>query len=129
MALSRLRHPLIFRAPSLLRLLPTAHSSFRAFNYVSGALNQIPDVDATSLRPVHFRLLSGVHGIPSKLQNGVRHFSSAGKQILQMMLLPLNAIIFPDIHRLLSVAFTVISRLSSPTRDEKLITGSSDKCM
>ncbi|XP_016550999.2 dihydrolipoyllysine-residue acetyltransferase component 1 of pyruvate dehydrogenase complex, mitochondrial isoform X2 [Capsicum annuum] len=77
MALSRLRHPLIFRAPSLLRLLPTAHSSFRAFNYVSGALNQIPDVDATSLRPVHFRLLSGVHGIPSKLQNGVRHFSSA----------------------------------------------------
>ncbi|PHU00132.1 hypothetical protein BC332_29919 [Capsicum chinense] len=77
MALSRLRHPLIFRAPSLLRLLPTAHSSFRAFNHVSGALNQIPDVDATSLRPVHFRLLSGVHGIPSKLQNGVRHFSSA----------------------------------------------------
>ncbi|MCD7468915.1 Pyruvate dehydrogenase complex component E2 1, partial [Datura stramonium] len=80
MALSRLRHPVIFRAPSLLRarrLLAAAPSTFRSLHHVPGALNQIPDVDATSLRPVHFRLLSGVHGIPSKLQSGVRHFSSA----------------------------------------------------
>lgn len=80
MALSRLRHPLISRAPSLIRphrLLAAGHSTFRSLHHVSGALNQIPDVDAFSLRPVHFRLLSGVHGIPSKLQNGVRHFSSA----------------------------------------------------
>ncbi|CAN4126489.1 unnamed protein product [Withania somnifera] len=83
MALSRLRHPLIFRASSLLRpprLLAAVHSNYstlRSLHHVSGVLNQIPDVDASSLRPVHFRLLSGLHGIPSKLQNGVRRFSSA----------------------------------------------------
>ncbi|KAJ8557562.1 hypothetical protein K7X08_003187 [Anisodus acutangulus] len=80
MALSRLRHPVILRAPSLLRdrrLLAAAPSTFRSLHHVFEALNQIPDVDATSLRPLHFRLLSGVHGMPSKLQNGVRYFSSA----------------------------------------------------
>ncbi|OIT02138.1 PREDICTED: dihydrolipoyllysine-residue acetyltransferase component 1 of pyruvate dehydrogenase complex, mitochondrial [Nicotiana attenuata] len=83
MALSRLRHPVILRAPSLLRarrLLaagPSNSSTFRSLHHVSGALNQIPDVDATSLRPLHFRLLSGVHDIPSKLQSGVRYLSSA----------------------------------------------------
>ncbi|XP_059307634.1 dihydrolipoyllysine-residue acetyltransferase component 1 of pyruvate dehydrogenase complex, mitochondrial isoform X2 [Lycium ferocissimum] len=76
MALSRLRYPL----KSLLqarRHLAAAPSTFRSLHHVSGALNQIPDVDATSLRPLHFRLLSEVHGIPSKLQSGVRYFSSA----------------------------------------------------
>ncbi|KAH0716134.1 hypothetical protein KY284_009039 [Solanum tuberosum] len=83
MALSRLRHPLIFRAPSLLRarrLLaagPSNSSTLRSLHHVPGVLNQIPDVDASSLRPLNFRLLSGVHVIPSKLQSGVRHFSSA----------------------------------------------------
>lgn len=83
MALSRLRHPVISRAPSLLRarrLLaagPSNSSTLRSFHHVPGVLNQIPDVDASSLRPLHFRLLSGVHVIPSKLQCGVRHFSSA----------------------------------------------------
>ncbi|XP_049380876.1 dihydrolipoyllysine-residue acetyltransferase component 1 of pyruvate dehydrogenase complex, mitochondrial isoform X2 [Solanum stenotomum] len=83
MALSRLRHPLIFRAPSLLRarrLLaagPSNSSTLRSLHHVPGVLNQVPDVDASSLRPLNFRLLSGVHVIPSKLQSGVRHFSSA----------------------------------------------------
>ncbi|XP_049372349.1 dihydrolipoyllysine-residue acetyltransferase component 1 of pyruvate dehydrogenase complex, mitochondrial isoform X1 [Solanum verrucosum] len=86
MALSRLRHPLIFRAPSLFRarrLLaagPSNSSTLRSLHHVPGVLNQIPDVDASSLsmvRPLNFRLLSGVHVIPSKLQSGVRHFSSA----------------------------------------------------
>ncbi|XP_055830567.1 dihydrolipoyllysine-residue acetyltransferase component 1 of pyruvate dehydrogenase complex, mitochondrial [Solanum dulcamara] len=83
MALSRLRHPVIFRAPSLLRprrLLTSGlsnSSTLRSLHHVPGALNQIPDVDASSLRPLNFRLLSGVHVIPSKLQSGVRHFSSA----------------------------------------------------
>lgn len=84
MALSRLRHPLIFRAPSLLRarrLLAAgpsnSSSTLRSLHHVPGVLNQIPDVDASSLRPLNFRLLSGVHVIPSKLQSGVRHFSSA----------------------------------------------------
>lgn len=83
MALSRLRHPLIFRAPSLLRarrLLaagPSNSSTLRSLHHVPGVLNLIPDVDASSLRPLNFRLLSGVHVIPSKLQSGVRHFSSA----------------------------------------------------
>ncbi|KAK4359704.1 hypothetical protein RND71_021933 [Anisodus tanguticus] len=74
MALSRLRHPVILRAR---RLLAAAPSTFRSLHHVPEALNQIPDVDATSLRTLHFRLLSGVHGMPSKLQNGVRYFSSA----------------------------------------------------
>ncbi|XP_015058429.1 dihydrolipoyllysine-residue acetyltransferase component 1 of pyruvate dehydrogenase complex, mitochondrial isoform X3 [Solanum pennellii] len=86
MALSRLRHPLIFRAPSLLRarrLLaagPCNSSTLRSLHHVPGVLNQIPDVDASSLslvRPLNFRLLSEVHVVPSKLQSGVRHFSSA----------------------------------------------------
>ncbi|KAK4707943.1 hypothetical protein R3W88_028868 [Solanum pinnatisectum] len=83
MALSRLRHPLIFRAPSLLRarrLLaagPSNSSALRSLHHVPGVLIQIPDVDASSLRPLNFRLLSGVHVVPSKLQSGVRHFSSA----------------------------------------------------
>ncbi|XP_069147872.1 dihydrolipoyllysine-residue acetyltransferase component 1 of pyruvate dehydrogenase complex, mitochondrial isoform X4 [Solanum lycopersicum] len=83
MALSRLRHPLIFRAPSLLRarrLLaagPCNSSTLRSLHHVPGVLNQIPDVDASSLRLLNFRLLSEVHVVPSKLQSGVRHFSSA----------------------------------------------------
>ncbi|TMW95101.1 hypothetical protein EJD97_009378 [Solanum chilense] len=83
MALSRLRHPLIFRAPSLLRarrLLaagPCNSSTLRSLHHAPGVLNQIPYVDASSLRPLNFRLLSEVHVVPSKLQSGVRHFSSA----------------------------------------------------
>ncbi|KAK4359705.1 hypothetical protein RND71_021934 [Anisodus tanguticus] len=78
MALSRLRHPVILRAR---RLLAAAPSTFRSLHHVPEALNQIPDVDATSLRTLHFRLLSGVHGMPSKLQNGVRYFSSAVEEV------------------------------------------------
>ncbi|XP_031115635.1 dihydrolipoyllysine-residue acetyltransferase component 1 of pyruvate dehydrogenase complex, mitochondrial isoform X1 [Ipomoea triloba] len=76
MALSRLRHAAIFRAPSLFRArLLSPSSTLRSLSSSSEVLNHIPEV--TSLRPIQFPMFNGVHHNSSKLPSGVRYFSSA----------------------------------------------------
>ncbi|KAH6804075.1 Dihydrolipoamide acetyltransferase [Perilla frutescens var. frutescens] len=79
MALSRLRHPVISRAPCLIRArflsLSSAHSSL----YRSRGLNSRPDVAESLLRPASCPLFNGIHGDSSKIKFriGIRSFSSA----------------------------------------------------
>lgn len=79
MALSRLRHSVISRAPSLIRArflsLTSAHSSLNR----SRVLNTKPDVAESLLRPASFPLFSGIHGDSSKIKFkiGIRSYSSA----------------------------------------------------
>nr|GMD50628.1 dihydrolipoyllysine-residue acetyltransferase component 1 of pyruvate dehydrogenase complex, mitochondrial isoform X1 [Ipomoea batatas]GMD52721.1 dihydrolipoyllysine-residue acetyltransferase component 1 of pyruvate dehydrogenase complex, mitochondrial isoform X1 [Ipomoea batatas]GMD54455.1 dihydrolipoyllysine-residue acetyltransferase component 1 of pyruvate dehydrogenase complex, mitochondrial isoform X1 [Ipomoea batatas]GMD57262.1 dihydrolipoyllysine-residue acetyltransferase component 1 o len=81
MALSRLRHAAIFRAPSLFRArLLSPSSTLRSLSSSSEVLNHIPEV--TSLRPIQFPMFNGVHHNSSKLPSGVRYFSSAGKKYI-----------------------------------------------
>ncbi|CAI9091244.1 OLC1v1026212C1 [Oldenlandia corymbosa var. corymbosa] len=75
MALSRLRNPVISRAPSLLRarLLSSTSRSFHRIRH----LNSVVDVEDT-LRTRTLPACGGVHGYSSKfkLENGIRYFSS-----------------------------------------------------
>ncbi|VFQ74554.1 unnamed protein product [Cuscuta campestris] len=77
MALSRLRHPVVLRAPSLFRARLLSSSS--AFRYHSSlvVLNHIPEV--TLSRPIPFLMFNGVghNSSKSKLPSGCRCLSSA----------------------------------------------------
>ncbi|KAI3458891.1 hypothetical protein Pfo_015554 [Paulownia fortunei] len=80
MALSRLRHPVICRAPSLIRarFLSFSSSTRPSLNRSRG-LNSSTDVAESLLsRPASFSLVNGVHDDSSKIkfQIGVRHYSS-----------------------------------------------------
>ncbi|XP_073019851.1 dihydrolipoyllysine-residue acetyltransferase component 1 of pyruvate dehydrogenase complex, mitochondrial-like isoform X3 [Primulina eburnea] len=78
MALSRLRNPAIFRAPSLFRArFITFSSAHPSLNRCRG-LNQGIDAETTCLR-TSFSVGDRVHYIPSglKLQLGVRYYSSS----------------------------------------------------
>ncbi|KAL2555566.1 Dihydrolipoyllysine-residue acetyltransferase component 1 of pyruvate dehydrogenase complex [Forsythia ovata] len=77
MALSRLRHPVISRAPSLLRARFLCFSSTHPSFYRSRMLISNADVKVTLLRP--FPMVGGVYDISSKLklQSGVRNYSSS----------------------------------------------------
>lgn len=77
MALSRLRHPVISRAPSLFRarLLSSSRSPpSRSSRVQNSAID-----DGTLLRHKPFSVFNGIHGNPStlKLQSSIRCFSSA----------------------------------------------------
>ncbi|CAK7325336.1 unnamed protein product [Dovyalis caffra] len=77
MALSRLRHPLISRAPSLFkaRFLSSSRSLARSSSNL--------DADRSLLRPTSLSMVSGVHDDSSlklKMRIGVRHFSSSGSE-------------------------------------------------
>ncbi|KAI5648508.1 hypothetical protein M9H77_34513 [Catharanthus roseus] len=78
MALSRLRNPVISRAPSLLRarLLPATSRSPACSSRV---LKSFAQLEVTLLRPTHSSAFNGIHINSStlKLQYGVRFFSSA----------------------------------------------------
>ncbi|KAK3228413.1 hypothetical protein Dsin_000294 [Dipteronia sinensis] len=81
MALSRLRHPVIARAPSLLRARLLSCSSATSLARTSSRRNTIVDVNGNLLsRPASLTMFTGVYDNSSKLkiQIGVRHFSSAG---------------------------------------------------
>ncbi|KAH6772361.1 Dihydrolipoamide acetyltransferase [Perilla frutescens var. frutescens] len=79
MALSRLRHLVISRAPCLMRdrflSLSSAHSSL----YRSRGLNSKPDVVESLLRPASCPLFNGIYGDSSTIKFiiGIRSFSSA----------------------------------------------------
>lgn len=79
MALSRLRHPVISRAPSLLRARFVYFSSTHPSLYRSRMLISNANVEVTLLRPTLFPMVNGVHNISSKLkwQSGVRNYSSS----------------------------------------------------
>ncbi|CAH9111404.1 unnamed protein product [Cuscuta europaea] len=91
MALSRLRHPIIRRAPSLIRArLLSSSLSPSLYIYSSEALNHIPEV--TSSRPIHFLMFNGVDHNSSKLMvrlpSGVRCFSSAENPLHTVLTMP-----------------------------------------
>ncbi|KAI3470562.1 hypothetical protein Pfo_027225 [Paulownia fortunei] len=80
MALSRLRQPVISRAPSLLRARFLSFSSAHPSLYRSWRLNSGADIAETLLsRPTSFSVVNGVHDNSSKLkfQSGVRCYSSS----------------------------------------------------
>ncbi|KAG6410082.1 hypothetical protein SASPL_128130 [Salvia splendens] len=79
MALSRLRHPVISRAPSLIRARFLSLSSTPSFLNRSRGSNTSPEVAETLLRPVSFPLINGIYGDSSKIKFkiGIRSFSSA----------------------------------------------------
>lgn len=81
MALSRLRHPVISRAPSLFRarFLSTYHSSSGSLARCHSGQNSFVDDDGSLLRPASLSMISGVHdsSLKLKLRIGFRHFSSA----------------------------------------------------
>ncbi|KAK1382587.1 Dihydrolipoamide acetyltransferase component of pyruvate dehydrogenase complex [Heracleum sosnowskyi] len=76
MALSRLRHPVISRAPSLFK---SRYLSVISLASSSGLKRTIIDVDRTLLRPSALSGYNVISEIPSrmKLQIGLRHFSSS----------------------------------------------------
>ncbi|XAR52295.1 Dihydrolipoyllysine-residue acetyltransferase [Bertholletia excelsa] len=79
MALSRLRHPVISRAPSLLkaRLLSSA-TTYRSFSRSICRLQQPFVNDGELLRPVVFPVFAGAYCSSSKLKmSSIRYFSSA----------------------------------------------------
>ncbi|PIN19362.1 Dihydrolipoamide acetyltransferase [Handroanthus impetiginosus] len=78
MALSRLRHPVIRRAPSLLRARFLSSSAHPSLNRSRG-LNSGNDVAESLLRPTSFALVNGGHHSSSKIkfQIGIRFYSSA----------------------------------------------------
>ncbi|KAK0592672.1 hypothetical protein LWI29_023374 [Acer saccharum] len=80
MALSRLRHPVIARAPSLLRARLLSCSSATSLARTSSRRNTVVDVNGNLLRPASLTMFTGVDDNSSKLkiQIGVRRFSSAG---------------------------------------------------
>ncbi|TQE00062.1 hypothetical protein C1H46_014315 [Malus baccata] len=67
MALSRLRHPVISRGPSLLRARLLS-SSTRSLNRTFSLQNSTALGDNMLLRPASLSMLTGVHDIPSKLK-------------------------------------------------------------
>ncbi|GAV77803.1 2-oxoacid_dh domain-containing protein/Biotin_lipoyl domain-containing protein/E3_binding domain-containing protein [Cephalotus follicularis] len=77
MALSRLRHPLISRAPSLFK--PRLLSSSGSLSRTSVGQNSSAEGNGTLLRPASLSMVTGVHdsSFKPKLEIGVRHFSSA----------------------------------------------------
>ncbi|KAK9282580.1 hypothetical protein L1049_010797 [Liquidambar formosana] len=83
MALSRLRQPVISRAPSLLRvrLLSNSVHSSRSLSRTSSVRNCFADGNGTLLRPASLSMVTGVHDSSSKLklQIGVQYFSSAAE--------------------------------------------------
>ncbi|KAI4352636.1 hypothetical protein L6164_006868 [Bauhinia variegata] len=89
MALSRLRHPLISRVPSLLkaRVLSCSYTTRRSPYGTSTSANFIPGLDGNLSRSPSFSMLTGVCDSSSKLRwIGVKYFSSADSShvILQM---------------------------------------------
>lgn len=76
MALSRLRHPVISRAP---RIFSSTAFTFRYLARSSGLQKSITNIDGTLLRPIAPSLHTGIHENSSKLelQTGFRYFSSA----------------------------------------------------
>ncbi|KAK1572528.1 hypothetical protein Q3G72_034137 [Acer saccharum] len=80
MALSRLRHPVIARAPSLVRARLLSCSSATSLARTSSRRNTVVDVNGNLLRPASLTMFTGVDDNSSKLkiQIGVRRFSSAG---------------------------------------------------
>ncbi|KAK6136127.1 hypothetical protein DH2020_030143 [Rehmannia glutinosa] len=79
MALSRLRHPVIRRAPSLIRARFLSFSSTHPSLIRTRGLNSCTDVAESLLRPAPFSLVNGIHDDSSKIkfQIGVRCYSSA----------------------------------------------------
>lgn len=77
MALARLRHPAIARAPSLLRRL-TSSATVSSYRFLPGSLYFSPDVEGSLLRRSHYSVPYEAHSQSSHLKlQGVRHFSSA----------------------------------------------------
>ncbi|XP_004307330.1 PREDICTED: dihydrolipoyllysine-residue acetyltransferase component 1 of pyruvate dehydrogenase complex, mitochondrial [Fragaria vesca subsp. vesca] len=78
MALSRLRYPVISRAPSLFRARLLS-SSTRSLTRGSGVQNSIVGGDTTLLRPASLSMLTGVQYKFSYLKTwrGVKHYSTA----------------------------------------------------
>ncbi|XP_028790672.1 dihydrolipoyllysine-residue acetyltransferase component 1 of pyruvate dehydrogenase complex, mitochondrial-like isoform X1 [Neltuma alba] len=80
MALSRLRHPLISRAPSLLkaRLLSSSYASSRSLYGTSNSRNRSVASDGNLLRPALLPMLTGVCDNSLELKwVGVKFFSSS----------------------------------------------------
>ncbi|KAL1553174.1 Pyruvate dehydrogenase complex component E2 1 [Salvia divinorum] len=79
MAVSRLRHPVISRAPSLIRARFLSLSSTHSFLNRSRGLNTSIEVAETLLRPSSFSLINGIYGDSSKIKFKIdtRSFSSA----------------------------------------------------
>ncbi|CAA0814417.1 Dihydrolipoyllysine-residue acetyltransferase component 1 of pyruvate dehydrogenase complex-mitochondrial [Striga hermonthica] len=79
MALSRLRHPVIRRAPSLIRARFLAYSSSRLPLIRTSQLNSTSDVADSLLRPSAFSPTIGIRDDSSKtkFRIGVRYYSSA----------------------------------------------------
>ncbi|KAL6552759.1 Pyruvate dehydrogenase complex component E2 1 [Orobanche hederae] len=80
MAMSSLRHPVIRRAPSLMRALFLASSFTHPPLTRSGGLNSSTDVaDSALSRRAPFSLVNGIHDGSSKtkFQVGIRYYSSA----------------------------------------------------
>ncbi|CAN6565880.1 unnamed protein product [Malus baccata var. baccata] len=77
MALSRLRHPVISRAPSLLRARLLS-SSTRSLTRTFSVQNSAELGDDTPLRPATLSMLTGVHDKPTKLKpwTGVKYYST-----------------------------------------------------
>ncbi|KAL3523536.1 hypothetical protein ACH5RR_016370 [Cinchona calisaya] len=78
MALSRLRNPVISRAPSLFRARLLS-SVYRSLPRCSRVLNSFADVEGTLSRNSPLAVFGGLHdySFKIKLQSGVRYFSSA----------------------------------------------------
>lgn len=79
MALSRLRHPVISRAPSLIRARFLSFSSTHHSLNRSRGLHRSTDVAESLSRPASFSLSTGIHDESSKIKSqvGVRLYSSA----------------------------------------------------
>lgn len=88
MALSRLRHPVILRAPSLIRA--RLHSSSSTFRHHSSfvVLNHTPEV--SSSRPIPFLMFNGVYHNSSKLKfpSSYRRLSSADSVSHSVLAMP-----------------------------------------
>ncbi|CAI0410785.1 unnamed protein product [Linum tenue] len=81
MALSRLRHPVISRASSLVRARFLSHyadSSTRSLSRSSCCQNSLGDGNSLLLRPSSLSVIKGSHDsfLKVKLHSGIRHFSS-----------------------------------------------------
>ncbi|XP_042035942.1 dihydrolipoyllysine-residue acetyltransferase component 1 of pyruvate dehydrogenase complex, mitochondrial-like [Salvia splendens] len=79
MALSRLRHPVIWRAPSLIRARFLSLSPAHSFLNRSKRLDTGLEFSETLLRPASFPLFNGIYGDSSKIKvkMGIRSFSSS----------------------------------------------------
>ncbi|XP_047964701.1 dihydrolipoyllysine-residue acetyltransferase component 1 of pyruvate dehydrogenase complex, mitochondrial-like [Salvia hispanica] len=99
MALSRLRHPVISCAPSLIRIRARflSLSSTHSFLNRSRGSNTSPEVAETLLRPAaSFPLINGIYGDSSKIKFkiGIRSFSSAGITLFAQLDLPIQNFIW-----------------------------------